>query len=58
MSESAASFLMKVARSDEDQEARQEALSGLSQMNDDRAIEDLSDLYVKVGQAYLAISYA
>ena len=43
--EAAFSFLMKVARSDEDQEARQEALSGLSQMNDDRAIEALSDLY-------------
>jgi HEAT repeat protein len=43
--EAAFSFLMKVARSDEDQEMRQEALSGLSQMNDDRAIEALSDLY-------------
>jgi HEAT repeat protein len=43
--EAALGFLMKVARSDEDQKMRQKALSGLGEMNDDRAIEALSELY-------------
>jgi HEAT repeat protein len=43
--EAALNFLLKVARSDADQEIRQEALSGLGEMNDDRAIEALSELY-------------
>lgn len=43
--EAAINFLLKVARSDEDPEIRQEALSGLGEMNDDRAVNALSDLY-------------
>jgi len=43
--EAAFSFLVKVARSDEDQKMRHQALSGLAEMNDDRAIDALSDLY-------------
>jgi HEAT repeat protein len=43
--EAALNFLLKVARSDSDQEIRQEALSGLGEMNDDRAIDALSELY-------------
>jgi HEAT repeat protein len=43
--EAAFGFLVKVARSDEDQKMRQEALSGLAEINDDRAIDALSDLY-------------
>lgn len=43
--EAALNFLLKVARSDADNEIRREALSGLGEMNDDRAIEALSDLY-------------
>lgn len=43
--EAALSFLVKVARSDADHEARREALSGLGEMNDDRAVEALAELY-------------
>lgn len=43
--EAALNFLVKVARGDSDPEVRQEALSGLGEMNDDRAIEALSELY-------------
>ncbi len=43
--EAALNFLIKVARSDTDSEVRQEALSGLGEMNDDRAIDALSELY-------------
>ncbi len=43
--EAALNFLLKVARSDSDQDIRQEALSGLGEMNDDRAIDALSELY-------------
>ncbi|HET8678180.1 MAG TPA: HEAT repeat domain-containing protein, partial [Blastocatellia bacterium] len=43
--EAALNFLVKVARGDSDPEVRQEALSELGEMNDDRAIEALSELY-------------
>ena len=43
--EAALNFLIKVARGDADPGVRQEALSGLGEMNDDRAIAALSDLY-------------
>ncbi|HJQ68879.1 MAG TPA: HEAT repeat domain-containing protein [Blastocatellia bacterium] len=43
--EAALNFLIKVARSDSDAEVREEALSGLGEMNDDRAVEALADLY-------------
>ena len=48
--EAALNFLVKVARGDADPEARQEALSGLGEMNDDRAIEALTDLYARRAQ--------
>nr|AUN36910.1 HEAT repeat protein [uncultured bacterium] len=43
--EAALNFLLKVARSDDDREIRQEALSGLAEINDDRAIDAMSELY-------------